>query len=122
MLDAVLFGPCVRWGVGPPSRSLARSFALMTGAASPFSHVVVHVVIRATSLDETGLEPSCEISEMNSKPSKSISVDETALNFGTVRPRVQIPGPRPNLPYLNRRTRKGRRTAPSARLGRSGRP
>jgi hypothetical protein len=33
--------------------------------------------------------------------------------FGTVSPRVQIPGPRPNISYLNSPTRRGCRTAAS---------
>jgi len=39
---------------------------------------------------------------MTSKRAKSISAGRKGLDFGTVRPRVQIPGPRPFL-YSNRR-------------------
>ena len=54
----------------------------MTWSALRFRHVVVHVVIQSTSVDETALFISWRGLEMNSKPPKAVSVDEAALISG----------------------------------------
>jgi hypothetical protein len=72
---------------------LGQVSAALIVNSGPQRHVVVHLVIQATSVDETGLEtPVSPRNELKSFETGLGGRDR--LHFGTVRPRVQIPGPR----------------------------
>jgi hypothetical protein len=58
------------------------------------AYVVVHVVIQATSVAETGWISSCVFSKRAQTLENGLG-GRDSVDFGTVRPPVQIPGPRP---------------------------
>src|SRR5450759_5201803 len=71
---------------------LGQVSAALIVNSGPQRHVVVHVVIQATSVDETGLESP--VSSRNELTTREIGLGgRQGLDFGTVRPRVQIPAP-----------------------------
>ena len=64
--------------------------------ASEHCHVALHVVIRRKN--GSNLDAESELTrEINLKPIVSSFSGRDVSGFGTVRPRVQIPGPRPNF-------------------------
>ena len=61
------------------------------------ARVVLRVVIQGTIEARSGSNTLVEELEMNSKPLKLVFGGRDRVDFGTVRPRGQIPGPRPIL-------------------------
>ena len=79
-------------GFSPGPRAAAISVARAVGLLIPLAHVVVHVANHRKNASNLDGE-ACRFRTFELKPIVSGISGRDVAEFGTVRPRVQIPGP-----------------------------